>query len=147
MPLWLWLVDSLLLVVALVIVLLALVVVRRRSIERRSGAFELTVSRRASGAAGWSIGTAVYHDDHLEWYRTFSLAWRPAVVLPRRGVEITGRRHPDTAESHVLAPGTIVVDLVSAEGELRLSLTPPALTGLLSWLESSPPGRGINTVL
>ncbi|RYI98571.1 MAG: DUF2550 family protein, partial [Actinomycetales bacterium] len=109
MPLWLWLVDSLLLVVALVIVLLALVVVRRRSIERRSGAFELTISRRESGAAGWSIGTGVYHDDHLEWYRTFSLAWRPSVVLPRRGVEITGRRHPDTAESHVLAPGTIVV--------------------------------------
>ncbi|WP_229051344.1 DUF2550 domain-containing protein [Aeromicrobium sp. Leaf350] len=147
MPLWLWLVDSLLAVVVLAIVLLALVVVRRRSIERRSGAFELTVSRRDSGAAGWSIGTGVYHDDHLEWYRTFSLAWRPTIVLPRRGVEISGRRQPDGAEGHVLSPGYVVVDLQASEGQFRLALTPPALTGLLAWLESSPPGRGINTVL
>ncbi|GAA1727180.1 DUF2550 domain-containing protein [Aeromicrobium alkaliterrae] len=147
MPLWLWLVDSLLVVVVLTICLLALVVVRRRSIERRSGAFELTLSRHASGAAGWSIGTGVYHDDHLEWYRTFSLSWRPSIVLPRRGVEISGRRQPDGPEGHVLAPGSVVVDLSTVDGRLRLALAPPALTGLLAWLESSPPGRGINTVL
>jgi len=143
----LWLVDSLLALVVLVIGALALVVVRRRSIERRAGAFELTISKRTSGAAGWSIGTAVYHDDHLEWFRTFSLSWRPSLVLPRRGVEITGRRQPDAAESHVLAPGSVVVDLAAPDHAVRLALDPPALTGLLAWLESSPPGRGINTVL
>ncbi|MFT4299546.1 MAG: DUF2550 domain-containing protein [Aeromicrobium sp.] len=148
MPLWLWFVDSLLGMVALVIVLLALIVVRRRAIGRRTGAFELTVNRREQGAAGWTLGTGVYHDDHLEWFRTFSLSWRASFVLPRRGVEVTGRRAPSRAEADLLAPGSIVVDCVGPqEHYLRLALTPPALTGLLAWLESSPPGRGMKTVL
>ncbi len=147
MPLWLWLVDSVLAAVAVVVVLLVLVVVRRRSIERRPGAFELTVSARATGAAGWAIGTGVYDGDRLLWFRTFSLAWRPSRVLARDDVQISGRRAPARGESSLLAPGSVVVDCLHGIRPLRLALAPAALTGLLAWLESSPPGRGVNTVV
>ncbi|MFT4189630.1 MAG: DUF2550 domain-containing protein [Aeromicrobium sp.] len=147
MPVWWWLLDSLLLAVAVVIVGLGLIVLRRRSIERRPGAFELTVNRKPEGAAGWTMGTAVYRDDHLEWFRTFSLSWRPALVLPRRGVEVTGRRSPQSSEVGLVGLDSVVVDWDGPDGDYRMALTPPVLNGLLAWLESSPPGRGVGRVV
>lgn len=149
MPLWLWFVDSLLLLVALAIIALAAIVVRRRRIERHPGSFEMSVNRRGMASArGWSVGTAVYRNDTVEWYRTFSLSWRPRLTLPRGDVEISGRRTPEAGESHVLAPGQVVVSCEEHQSGtvVHLALTPQALTGLLAWLESSPPGKGVNAV-
>ena len=149
MPLWLWFVDSLLLLVALAIVALAAIVVRRRRLERNPGSFEMSVNWRGVGAArGWAVGTAVYRHNTVEWYRTFSLSWRPRLTLPRGDVEISGRRQPEPGESHVLAPDQVVVACQEhrTHGTVHLALTPQALTGLLAWLESSPPGKGVNAV-
>ena len=62
-------------------------------------------------------------------------------------VLIEGRRDPEGAEAYALHDGHIVVRTENADGIEQFALSPNSLTGLLSWLESSPPGRGVNNVL
>lgn len=148
MPLWLWLVDSLALIVGLAIVGLLVLVLRRRALERSGVAFEMSVNRRAEPSPkGWTLGVAVYRDQELHWYRTFSYAWRPRHRFRRGEVLIEGRRSPDGQESFVLHQGHVVVSCESAAGIHQLAMTPQSLTGLLAWLESSPPGHGVNRVV
>lgn len=148
MPLWLWLVDSLALVVVLAVMLLTALVVRRRHLARRGGAFDLSINRREGETAkGWTLGVAAYHGNTLEWYRTFSFRWRPTLRLQRGHVVVEGRRDPVGAEVHAVHSGHVIVQTQNAVGVRQLSLSPDALTGLLAWLESSPPGQSVNTVL
>lgn len=148
MPLWLWFVDALALLVALAVVLLLVVVLRRRALQRSGGSFEMSVNRRPGPTSqGWSLGVAVYGEGQVEWYRTFSLSWRPRHVFPRGGVVIEPRRQPEGSESFVLHPGDVVVACSAPSGARQLAMSPTSLTGLLAWLESSPPGQGVSTVL
>lgn len=148
MPLWLWLVDSLAIIVVLGLLFLGGLVARRRWIARMGVTFELSVNRGAEhSATGWVLGVAVYRDDVIDWYRTFSFSARPRHRFVRGGVLIEGRRQPEGAEAYALHDGHIVVRTENAEGIEQFALSPNSLTGLLSWLESSPPGRGVNNVL
>jgi hypothetical protein len=148
MPLWLWLVDSLAIIVVLGVLLVGAIVARRRWIARQGVSFELSVNRSAEhSAAGWVLGVAVYGDADITWYRTFSFSPRPRHRFVRGQVLIEGRRFPEGAESYALHDGHIVVRTENADGIEQFALSPNSLTGLLSWLESSPPGRGVNNVL
>lgn len=148
MPLWLWAVDLVLLAIALGVALLAVVVVRRRYLARSVGAFDLSINKRADpGAQGWTLGLAVYRGSTLEWYRTFSLRLRPAYRFSRDQLVVDGRRDPAGAEVHALHDGHVVVAARTPTPVRQLALTPDALTGLLAWLEASPPGRSVNTVV
>ena len=146
MPLWLWLVDSLALIVALTVLLLAWFVARRR-ILASSGSFDLSTNRHADPGPGWVLGFAVYGDTELRWYRTFSLTLRPAMRFTRGSVLIEGRRAPQGGEMHALHAGHVVVETDNDCGVRQFAMNPTALTGLLSWLESSPPGQRVNNVL
>lgn len=148
MPLWLWLVDSLAIIVVLGVLVIAGIVVRRRWIARKGITFEMSVNRGAEqSASGWMLGVAVYADNAIDWYRTFSFSPRPRHRFVRGGVLIEGRRNPEGAEAYALHDGNIVVRTENAEGIEQFALSPNSLTGLLSWLESSPPGRGVNNVV
>lgn len=148
MPLWWWLVDSLLFVVVLVVLLVLGLLVRGRLLARSGGAFDMSVTRGSEpGAKGWMHGLAVYGDAEVRWFRTFSLSWRPRYRLTRGDVQIDGRRQPVGDEVHAIHPGHLIVSATRASGVQQLAMSPNALTGLLSWLESSPPGRGINNVV
>ncbi|MBM9462936.1 DUF2550 domain-containing protein [Aeromicrobium sp. YIM 150415] len=148
MPLWLWLVDSLALLVALSAFLLVALVVRRRWLTRRGGAFEMSVNRHPEASArGWMLGIAVYRSTEIEWFRGFSLSPRPKYRLPRGAVQIDGRRPPQGAEAYALHDSHVIVDAQSPTPIRQLALSPSSLTGLLAWLESSPPGQGVNNVL
>ncbi|MFS0886729.1 DUF2550 domain-containing protein [Aeromicrobium sp. 179-A 4D2 NHS] len=148
MPLWLWLVDSLAIIVILGILLVGGLVARRRWIARKGVTFELSVNHGAEHSAkGWMLGVAVYGDTSIEWYRTFSFSPRPRHRFERGAVLIEGRRDPEGAEAYALHDGHVVVRVENVAGVRQLALTPNSLTGLLSWLESSPPGRGVNNVL
>lgn len=148
MPLWLWLVDSLALLVLLAALLLASFAVRRRWLTRRGGAFEMSVNRNEEASArGWVLGVAVYGAGDVEWYRAFSLAMRPKYRFPRGDVLIEGRRVPDGAESYAIHAGHVIVRTENPTPVRQLALSRSALTGLLAWLESSPPGRGVNKVV
>ncbi len=146
MPLWLWLVDSLALVVLGGLLLLAWFVGRRRYLAA-GGSFDLSVNRRRDPGPGWVLGFAVYGDTELRWYRTFSLSLRPRYRFTRGSVLIEGRRAPVGSEKHALHAGHLVVDTQNDSGIQQLAMNPSALTGLLSWLESSPPGQRVNNVL
>ncbi|EFQ83026.1 hypothetical protein HMPREF0063_12235 [Aeromicrobium marinum DSM 15272] len=148
MPLWLWFVDSLAVLAILAILVLIAVVIRRRYLERTAGAFEMSINRHeAPGPRGWILGVAVYGATEVEWYRTFSLSWRPRHRFPRGEVAIEGRRQPQGAEAFTLHPGQVVATCTTSSGVRQLAMSPTSLTGLLAWLESSPPGRGVNKVV
>lgn len=148
MPLWWWVADSLAFVVALLVLLVVGVLVRRRVLTRSGGTFEMSVnSSDQAQAKGWMLGLAVYRDTELEWYRTFSLSMRPRYRFTRGDVLIDGRREPLGHEVHALHAGHLIVGTRNASGVQQFAMSANALTGLLSWLESSPPGQRVNNVL
>ncbi|MBC7630014.1 DUF2550 domain-containing protein [Aeromicrobium sp.] len=148
MPLWMWFVDSLAFVVGLAMLLLIGLLVRRRVLARSGGTFDMSINRRSEATAkGWTLGLAVYRDTDLEWYRTFSLSLRPAYRFSRGDVRIDGRREPIGLEVHAIHTGHLVVGTDNASGVRQFAMSVNALTGLLSWLESSPPGQRVNNVL
>lgn len=148
MPWWWWVIDVLALVVVLTLVALVLLAVRRRYLTRRGGTFDMSINRRTGEtASGWMLGVAVYRADTLDWYRTFSVRLRPSYRFVRGEVHVEGRRRPRGAEAHAVHAGHVVVATSNATDVQQFSMSPDALTGLLAWLESSPPGRSVNTVL
>lgn len=149
MPWWLIVIDLVALVIVLTAGVLAALVGRRRRLVRRLGAFDLSVNRRAEHAPqGWTLGLATYRGNELEWYRTFSFSVRPHVRFRRGLVQVDeGRRRPEGAEAHAVHAGHVVVDVSDPSGVRQLALSPESLTGLLAWLEASPPGQSVNTVV
>lgn len=148
MPRWSWLIDSLALVVVLGVLLVAWFVIRRRMITQGAGGtFDMSTNRNVESGAGWTLGFAVYGDTELRWYRTFSLSPRPRYRFARGTVLIEGRRSPIGGEKHAVYLGHVIVDTKNQCGVRQLALSANALTGLLSWLESSPPGEKVNNVL
>jgi hypothetical protein len=145
---WWWVVDSLLLIVGVVVLLLVGLRVRGRVLARSGGTFDMSVTRGSEPQAkGWMHGVAVYGDTELRWFRTFSLSWRPRYRFPRGDVQIEGRREPVGHEVYAIHPGHLIVCTENAAGVKQLAMSPNALTGLLSWLESSPPGQRVHNVL
>lgn len=131
--------------ISLAVLLLVPVVLlggRRRWLSRQGGLFDcsLRLSTKTPGT-GWVLGVARYSGDNLEWFRAFSLSFRPRLIFPRTQSRAGGQRDPDPIESVLLYDDQRILTLQGADGsawELAMSL--PSLTGLLSWLESSPPG-------
>lgn len=148
MPPWLWFVDSLVLVLTLTLLLMVGLLVRRRVLARSGGTFDMSINRSAEATAkGWTLGLAVYRDTQLEWYRTFSLSLRPRYHFPRGDVRIEGRREPVGNEVYAIHDGHLIVGTENASGVRQFAMSVNALTGLLSWLESAPPGQRVNNVL
>ena len=138
---WQWLLDSAGVVLLLVICYGLLLVVRRRVISRRGGTFELSVRVRSTQAGrGWVLGLGRYRADQLEWFRIFSPSPRPRRSWLRSQLAITGQREPTGPEAFALYGGHVVVECRTPSGPVELAMSPSALTGFSSWLESGPPG-------
>ena len=148
MPLWMWLIDSFALVVVLFLLPMIGLLVRRRVLARSGGTFDMSINRHVAGTwKGWTLGLAVYRETELEWYRTFSLSLRPRYRFIRGDVRIDGRREPEGREVHAIHAGHLIVGTHNASDVKQLAMSANALTGLLSWLESSPPGQRVNNVV
>lgn len=149
MPLWVWLLDSFALVFVVAVLLITLLVARRRMMaRRRRGTFDLSVCRHEGPQpSGWVIGVGAYGPDSLDWYRTFSFAWWPRYRFFRGDLEVFERRDPEGPEGFALDAGDVIVRVKHLSGVQQLAMSPSALTGLLAWLESSPPGSGVNNVV
>lgn len=142
MPVWAIVLDVIgLCLLALVLVAIYLVS-RRRWLARNGGTFDLSARVRSERAGrGWVLGVGRYSGDELEWFRIFTLSLRAKRRFNRRLLEIENRRGPVGAEEFALYDDAVVV-VCRYEGEpLELALTVNALTGLLAWLESAPPGH------
>lgn len=134
-----WTALALVVVLGLPVVFLAS---RRRWLSRQGGLFDCSVrlSTKTPGA-GWALGVARYSGDNLEWFRVFSPSLRPRLIFPR-SISIAGeQRDPDAIESVVLADDQRILTLELIDNtSWQLAMSTASLTGLLSWLESSPPG-------
>lgn len=141
---WLGITES----VALSLVVLLLVPVvflglRRRWLSRQGGLFDCSLRLSTSTpGTGWALGVARYSGDNLEWFRAFSISVRPRLIFPRSQSHAGGQREPDPIESVVLYDDQRILRMELADGRSwELAMAVASLTGLLSWLESAPPGK------
>ena len=136
--------DGLALVVAVALLGLAVLVTRRRLITRRGGTFDCSM-RLHEGAhgKGWALGIGRYSGDALEWYRVFSYSTRPRRVVGRRQLQVVERREPRGPEAFSLLSGAVIVRCHDGTRPVEFAMSPDALTGFLSWAESSPPGMPV----
>ncbi len=127
----------------ILVVAAASIAARRFLLERGGGTVECGLRK---GSGPWRLGLASYQREELCWFGIFGLSMRPDEVFPRRDLTVVSRRLPSDAEAASLGPGMIVVECklggpAAADGRtVELALGEAALTGLLSWLEASPPG-------
>jgi hypothetical protein len=122
---------------------LALLVIslRRRWLGREGGSIEMSwrLVTKSQGR-GWVLGTGRYVGDQLHWFRVFSLSTRPRRTLQRGRARVVRRRAPSGPEALALIKGMEVVELEVDGRRVEIGLDPSAVTGLLAWLEASPPG-------
>jgi hypothetical protein len=111
----------------------------------RVGGVDVALRRvRASApnsTRGWNLGVAKYQGDEFVWFRVISLAGRPNAVLSRAELEIVDRRRPGPTEEYVVPTDSTVLRCRDGQHTVELAMTPDVLTGFLSWLEATPPGR------
>lgn len=142
MPVWEYVADVIGLLLGLFVAYGLALIVRRRVIARHGGTFELSYRARSDRAGrGWLLGVGRYTDEHLEWFRIFSLSVRPKTAWARTELSYEGRRDPEGAEQVALYPDHLVIVCRDAEGaEVELAMAPASLTGFQAWLEAKPPG-------
>src|ERR671910_1466706 len=144
MPGWLNVVSILALGVALVALNLVVLALRQRWLNRLGGNFECSLRLRVTTpGAGWVLGVCRYSEGILEWFRFFSYSPRPRLTFQRGQLRVLETRDPDPVEAVALSSDQTVVRVQSPgrPGEvLELAMSAESLTGLLSWLESAPPG-------
>lgn len=131
--------------VAVIVILLVPVVFlasRRRWLSRMGGLFDCSLRLSATTpGTGWVLGVARYSGDNLEWFRVFSPSLRPRVIFPRSISHAGVQRDPDPIEAVGLNHDERIVAIELNDGHSwELAMSPASLTGLLSWLESAPPG-------
>lgn len=136
--------DGLAALVLFVLAGLLLLATRRRVISRRGGTFDCSLRLRPGRhGKGWALGIGRYAGDLLEWYRVFSFAARPRLVLVRLDLQILDRRAPTGPEVFSLLSGAVIVHCRHDGQDVEFAMSPAALTGFLSWVESASPGRPV----
>ena len=119
---------------AIAVLVLIYVNVRARNLNHRVGSFRCWA--RPDPQAGWTSGVAQYETDTLNWYRLVGFSGKPVFSLPRKGMEVSPPKNRAT-------DGSVVEVRVSA-GDQRweFAIQPESYNGLVSWIESGPPGSG-----
>ncbi|TIC84068.1 DUF2550 domain-containing protein [Nocardioides sp. GY 10127] len=141
MAIWEWLLDVVGVLLAVLLLTVLALVVRRRVIGRSGGTFEMAHRLDATQPGrGWALGVGRYEDEHLQWFRVFSLSPRPKRTWDRVELEYHGRRSPDADEQLALYPGHVVVTCTGPRGAVELAMGSATLTGFQAWLEARPPG-------
>ena len=146
MEVWALVISILLLTACLCLGYLAF----RRVRLMRGGGVDVCLRRRPAGVsrfrsqdgtAGWHFGVGRYRGNELAWFRLTSLLPGPTVVVDRTELEIIDRRTPGDPEAYVIPQGASVLLCRIRGVELELAMAPGVLTGFLSWVEATPPGR------
>jgi hypothetical protein len=143
-----WIFVALLILAVLAAAALA---TRRYLLERGGGTVECGL-RRPAGQGAWRLGLASYQGDELCWYDALGVLLRPEHVLQRRSLTVLSRRPSLPSEAATLGPQRVVIEVwtqqaaESADEHVELAMTEEALTGLLAWLEASPPGSHLHDI-
>ncbi len=133
------LVGGALLIVA---ALLAAVFTRRRLIARGK---PLTVcALREPHDQRWRFGLARYGTTGLEWFTLLGFSLRPARQWERGLLDIGAGQPLEPGERpEILIPVAVRVECRYRQARFELALARAPYTALRSWLEASPPGRGV----
>ncbi|MFT4127803.1 MAG: DUF2550 domain-containing protein [Gordonia sp. (in: high G+C Gram-positive bacteria)] len=130
------------------VVLLALIgyLLFRVRLLRRRGTPVLMRAMPAEVDTGWRHGTVHYSDSAVRYYRLSSLRIGPTYTLPRRAIDITGRRRPIQTETEILE-GMLVVGVHQKPGpgrieaDYEIAFGPGGVTAFQSWLEARRSAR------
>ena len=123
-------------------VVLGLYVSRQRTLTRRVASFSCLLNSGEEVKRIWQPGTAQYTRERLLWWRTLSLAPRPARSWDRQKLELVERA--PAAQVDERGNPLLLVHCRHGEDAFQVMLSEPAYTGLVSWLESGPrPIKGV----
>lgn len=122
-------------VVLLALAYLAAITLRKQQLLRQPGVIPLALR---SGTESWTLGIGRFSGDQLWWYSALMPARRPSRSIRRADLEITGQRgrRPD---EQMLAAGSVILECHDKNDAVSLCFAAGAVTGFLSWLESSAP--------
>lgn len=122
---------------------LSAVFTRRRVIARGR---PLTVcALREPGDRGWRFGLARFGTTGLEWFTLLGLSLRPARQWDRGLLNIRTSQPLEPGERpEILIPGAMRVECRYRRARFEVALARAPYAALRSWLEASPPGRGVN---
>ncbi|WP_433556530.1 DUF2550 domain-containing protein [Pseudonocardia xinjiangensis] len=98
-------------------------------------------SQKKDDSAGWHFGVGRYRGNELAWFRLTSFRLGPTAVVDRTQLEIVDRRSPSGGEIYLLPPTASVLRCRVQGEDVEIAMGPGVLTGFLSWLEATPPGR------
>jgi len=127
----------------LVVAVLGVVFARRRLIAR--GEPLMVCALREPGDQRWRFGLARYSPTRLEWFTLAGFSLRPARQWDRALLDIGAGQPLEPGERpEVLIPAAIRVDCSYRQARFEIALAQAPYTALRSWLEASPPGRGVN---
>ncbi|MEZ5085526.1 MAG: DUF2550 domain-containing protein [Tessaracoccus sp.] len=138
-----WEITVVLIAIVCAVLPLVLLYARRRWLTSKGGLFDCAYLMRDDlPDGGWALGMARYVDDELLWYRSFSFSIRPKKRFRRGVVFYERRRAPEGLEDFTLyADSSVVIVRDSDTGETSsLAMPMDSALGLMSWLESAPPG-------
>ena len=128
---------------ALVIVgaLLVGLFIRRRVLQREGGLdMCLSEGREDGWSGGWVFGVGIVRGEQIDWFRTFTLSFRPKRVLCRADLVVWSRREPDAEEAYELPGGHIIFTCTAVEAPVEMSMSESSATAFMAWLEGAPPG-------
>ena len=127
----------------IVAAVLGAVFTRRRLIAR--GKPLIVCALREPGDRRWRFGLARYGSTGLEWFTLLGFSLRPARRWDRGLLNIGASLPLEPGERpEVLIPVALRVDCRYRQTRFELALARAPYTALRSWLEASPPGRGVN---
>ncbi|WP_380168811.1 DUF2550 family protein [Jannaschia sp. R86511] len=120
------------------------VVLAWRRFSSGLGAFRCFV--RLPGTTGafcrWRRGAARFDTDALRWFPSYTLLASRSLVLDRGELELFERRPVDDDDG---VPLGLTVLRGSARGRtVELAVPATSAAALVLWVESGPPGRGVN---
>ncbi len=130
---------------AVVLVVLAVAVVgasRLRVLSGRIGSFVCAARPAGPPAGPWTAGIAHYGAGRIDWWRSWSLAPRPARTWWRHDLELTGRAPLQRPGD----PEQVLVQCRYHGTDFDLAMSPDAAAGLTAWLEAAPPS-GLSRVV
>jgi hypothetical protein len=122
---------------AAVLIVIGLGAFRLRALAHRVGSFECGARPAGGTNVPFVWGIAHYGVGRIDWWRSWSLSFRPARTWRRAELIITGRRPLVSSDRADL----FLVECTYEGLDLELTMSSGAYAGLASWLESSPPGR------
>jgi hypothetical protein len=127
----------------LVAAVLGTVFTRRRLIAR--GEPLMICALREPGDRRWRFGLARFGTTGLEWFTLLGLSLRPARAWDRGLLNIRASRPLEPGERpEVLIPRAMRVECRYGRTPFEIALARAPYSALRSWLEASPPGRGVN---